>query len=162
MELTSQELAELYAQIESKSDEEIESLINKQSEAIITGLEDAVLKGGVLGAGLGAGAGAIAECIKIDIGASKIGNWLKKVFGGGADKNQPTIPLIEICKDYVNEFSNDIKAILKNNPKTTNYALNVIQLLVPAIAQQYSGIPAMAIVGSITLLCRQGIENFIK
>lgn len=156
MELTSQELAELYAQIESKSDEEIESLINKQSEAIITGLEDAVLKGGVLGAG------AIAECIKIDIGVSKIGNWLKKVFCGGADKNQPTIPLIEICKDYVNEFSNDIKAILKNNPKTTNYALNVIQLLVPAIAQQYSGIPAMAIVGSITLLCRQGLENFIK
>ena len=156
MELTSQELAELYAQIESKSDEEIESLINNESEAIITGLEDAVLKGGVLGAGLGLEAGLGAG-----LGA-KIGNWLKKVFGDGADKNQPTIPLIEICKDYVNEFSNDIKAILKNNPKTTNYALNVIQLLVPAIAQQYSGIPAMAIVGSITLLCRQGIENFIK
>lgn len=91
-----------------------------------------------------------------------IGGLLRRVFGGGADKNQPASSLIEICKEYVNKFSNDIKAILKNNPKTTNYALNVIQLLVPAIAQQYSGIPAMAIVGSITLLCRQGIENFIK
>lgn len=158
MELTSQELAELYSQIENKSDEEIESLINNQSETIISGLENAVLKGIIKGAG----AGEMAEYINMDVGASKIGNWLKKVFGGGADKNQPTIPLIEICKDYVNEFSNDIKAILKNNPKTTNYALNVIQLLFPAIAQQYSGIPAMAIVGSITLLCRQGIENFIK
>ena len=157
MEPTSQELAELYAQIESKSDEEIESLINNESEAIITGLENAVLKGVVLGAGE-----LFAKKYQIGLGAIKIGDWLKKVFGGGADKNQPTIPLIEICKDYVNEFSNDIKAILKNNPKITNYALNVIQLLAPAIAQQYSGIPAMAIVGSITLLCRQGLENFIK
>ena len=125
MELTSQELAELYAQIESKSDEEIESLINKQSE-------------------------------KLD-GLLIVGGWFRSVF-----KNQSANLIIEICKEYVNDFSNDIKAILKNNPKTTNYALNVIQLLVPAIAQQYSGIPAMAIVGSITLLCRQGIENFIK
>lgn len=151
MELTSQELAELYAQIENKSDEEIESIINNESETIITGLENAVLKGGVFRARLGVGLGAFG-----------IVDWLRRVLSGGADKNQPVIPLIEICKEYVNKFSNDIKAILKNNPKTTNYALNVIQLLVPAIAQQYSGIPAMAIVGSITLLCRQGIENFIK
>lgn len=154
MELTSQELAELYAQIESKSDEEIESLINNQSETIITGLEDAVLKG-ILRAGAGVKYGAAFDLFGI-------GGWLKRMFDGGADKNQAATPLIEICKDYVNEFSNDIKAILKNNPKTTNYALNVIQLLVPAIAQQYSGIPAMAIVGSITLLCRQGLENLIK
>lgn len=125
MELTSQELAELYAQIESKSDEEIESLINKQSE-------------------------------KLD-GLLSVGGWFRSVF-----KNQSANSIIEICKESVKEFSADIKEILKNNPKTTNYALNVIQLLVPAIAQQYSGIPAMAIVGSITLLCRQGIENFIK
>ena len=155
MELTSQELAALYSQIENKSDEEIESMINNESETIILGLENAVLKGIVLGAGA-----AFAK--NMDLGAFRIGDWLKRVFGGGADKNHPSIPLIEICKDFVNEFSNDIKAILKNNPKTTNYALNVIQLLAPAIAQQYSGIPAMAIVGSITLLCRQGLENFIK
>lgn len=160
MELTSQELAELYAQIENKSDEEIESLINNESEAIITGLENAVLKEVIEFEPV---AGALfAKKYKIGLRAIKIGDWFKKVFDDGTDKNQPTIPLIEICKDYVNEFSNDIKAILKNNPKTTNYALNVIQLLVPAIAQQYSGIPAMAIVGSITLLCRQGLENFIK
>jgi len=125
MELTSQELAELYAQIENKSDEEIESLINNESEEL-----DGLLFGG---------------------------GWFRSVF-----KNQSANSIIEICKESVKEFSADIKEILKNNPKTTNYALNVIQLLVPAIAQQYSGIPAMAIVGSITLLCRQGIENFIK
>lgn len=130
MELTSQELAELYAQIENKSDKEITNLINDESEKL-----DGFLIGG---------------------------GWLKRVFGGGADKNQAATPLIEICKKCAIEFSADLKAILKNNPKSTNYALNVIQLLAPAIAQQYSGIPAMAIVGSITLLCRQGIENFIK
>lgn len=140
MELTSQELAELYAQIESKSDEEIQRLIN-----------DRLLELDRFNA---------MENVS---GAVCIGEWLSGLGRLlGFDKNQPTTSLIEICKKYAKEFSADIKEILKNNPKTTNYALNVIQLLVPAIAQQYSGIPAMAIVGSITLLCRQGLENFIK
>ena len=89
MELTSQELAELYAQIENKSDEEIESIINNESETIITGLENAVLKGIIRGAG------AVFACkYQIGLRPFKIVDWLKKVFDDGADKNQPTIPLI--------------------------------------------------------------------
>lgn len=141
MELTSQELAELYAQIENKSDEEIEHLINKR-----------LLSEGHFAKGWNA----------VSKANSKYGILFRILFGSGDDKNQAANSIIEICKESVKEFSADIKEILKNNPKTTNYALNVIQLLVPAIAQQYSGIPAKAIVGSITLLCRQGLENFIK
>ena len=139
MELTSQELAELYAQIENKSDKEIQHLIDVGDSEINKTL--AALGGGALAAGSGGGI------------------WGHLAIANGLP---PSSTLFEICKKYAKEFSADIKEILKNNPKTTNYALNVIQLLVPAIAQQYSGIPAMAIVGSITLLCRQGIENFIK
>ena len=139
MELTSQELASLYSQIENKSDEEITHLIDVGDSENNKTL--AALGGGALAAGSGA---AI-------LGHLAIANGLP-----------PSSTLFEICKKYAKDFSSEIKVILKNYPKATNYALNVIQLLAPAIAQQYSGIPAMAIVGSITLLCRQGIENFIK
>ena len=151
MELTSQELSKLYSQIENKSNKEIKALINDESETFFSGLEGAALKGLIAGAGAGTSAGAI-----IDFG------WFKRKSDRGAGKKQSANSLIEICKEYAKEFSTEIKAILKNNPKSTNYALNVIQLLAPAIAQQYSGIPALAIVGSITLLCRPGLEHFIK
>ncbi len=140
MELTSQELAELYAQIENKSDKEIKHLIDVGDSETNKTLA-ANLGGGALAAGSGGGI------------------WGHLAIANGLP---PSSTLFEICKKYAKEFSTEIKAILKNNPKSTNYALNVIQLLAPAIAQQYSGIPAMAIVGSITLLCRQGLENFIK
>ncbi len=138
MELTSQELAELYAQIENKSDKEIEVNINLEifRSKSTRGSERVPM----------------AKYIPSIIEDSPISGQL----------SLPSRKLFEICKKYAAKNSAKIKAILKNNPKSTNYALNVIQLLVPAIAQQYSGIPAMAIVGSITLLCRQGIENFIK
>lgn len=145
MELTSQELSKLYSQIENKSNKEIKALINDESETIFSGLEGAAVKGLIVGAGAN----------------FSLGGLFGK-FGRGSGKEQSANSLIEICKEYAKEFSTEIKAILKNNPKSTNYALNVIQLLAPAIAQQYSGIPALAIVGSITLLCRQGLENFIK
>lgn len=144
MKLSAKELSELYSQIENKSDKEIIHLIDVgnvgDSE---TNKTLAALGGGALAAG---GGGRVTI-----LGHLAILNGLP-----------PSSTLFEICKKYAKEFSTEIKAILKNNPKSTNYALNVIQLLAPAIAQQYSGIPAMAIVGSITLLCRQGLENFIK
>ena len=72
--------------------------------------------------------------------------------------------LKDICVDCANtvENKNKIKLILQNNHQSTNFVIGIIQLLAPAIAQQYSGIPAMAIVGAITLLCRQGLENYLK
>lgn len=140
MALTSRELAALYAQIENKSDKEIQRLVKNETNKIPSGLE-----------------GAIGAMV-VDGVNMNVGGWLKGVFGSGGGANS----LTEICKEYAKEFSSEIRALLRNNPKTTNYAFNVIQLLAPAIAQQYSGIPALAIVGSITLLCRQGIENFIK
>lgn len=136
MELTSQELEAYYSLIENKSDKEIQKYINIEmfrSETF--------------------GDSKLAKCIP------------RLTFGKAIPDHHQSLPsrkLFEICKKYAAKNSTKIKTILQENRQKTNYALNIIQLLAPAIAQQYSGIPAMAIVGSITLLCRQGIDNFIK
>ena len=67
-----------------------------------------------------------------------------------------------ICRGAINKFQENIKDILRKNAKTTNYTLEIIQLLAPAIAQQFGGLSSMAIVGSITILCKQGIQNYIQ
>ncbi len=69
--------------------------------------------------------------------------------------------VMDVCKTYVMKSSSSIKEILRKNPKVTNYALDVIQLVAPAIAQQYGGLSSMAIVGSLSILCKQGITNYI-
>ncbi len=147
-DLSPEALSEMYAQIADKSSKEIANLIDgndSDSYRMIAGL----------------GGGLLAGCT--------IGNILENesegfgwIIGGSQRKRKPSSVLIEICKDYASTYKSEIKTILKKNPQTTRYILNIIQLLVPAIAQQYSGIPALAIVGSVILLCRQGIENFIR
>jgi hypothetical protein len=66
-----------------------------------------------------------------------------------------------ICKDTIKKNSSTIKEILQKHPNYTNYVIDIIMLLAPAIAQQYLGISAMAIVGSITIICKQGIHSYL-
>lgn len=67
-----------------------------------------------------------------------------------------------ICKDTIKKNSSTIKEILQKHPNFTNYVIDIIMLLAPAIAQQYLGISAMAIVGSITIICKQGINAYLQ
>lgn len=145
MELTAKNISVLYSQIENKSNDEIEHIIRNN----------------------------IKETSLKDILIPTIGSVLGPVFGGFAGAAFPTNSdpitkkgkanaLLEVCKEYITKYSSEIKRSLQNNPQKTNFVLDIIVLIAPAIAQQYSGIPAMAIVGSITLLCRQGIENYLK
>ena len=70
--------------------------------------------------------------------------------------------LENICKESIKKNKFRIKEILQNNPNYTNYVIDVIMLLAPAIAQEYFGISAMAIVGSITIICKQGIHSYLQ
>ena len=128
VEFTPQELSDLYSQIQNKSNEEIENLINSDP-------------------------GDIQD---VDMG------FIKFPWNRNGKNREPSQKLSDICQEYARYLSSEIKTIIKNNPQKTNFTLNIIQLLAPAIAQQYSGITAMALIGSITLLCRQGIENYIN
>lgn len=135
MRTDSLELQELYSQIENDSDDEIKNLISSIYLPRFAGT------------------------------ASMFGFPFHSLWRSEEDEQRMAVKeLQDVCVDCANtiEFKNQIKLMLQNNPQRTNFVIGIIQLLVPAIAQQYSGIPAMAFVGAITLLCRQGIENYLK
>ena len=77
--------------------------------------------------------------------------------------NDPDAPIVlfKICLNAIWQYGDKIKKIIKKNPNYTKYTLEIIQLIAPVIAQKYAGIPALSIVGAITLLCKQGINNFL-
>lgn len=69
--------------------------------------------------------------------------------------------LLKICIKAIREHKDSIKQIIHNHPTISNFTLEVVQLIVPVIAQSYAGIPALAVVGSIILLCKQGLNKII-
>jgi len=60
------------------------------------------------------------------------------------------------------KFKKEIITILHNNPKSSSYVLDIIQIVAPAMAQEYSGVPLMIIVAAIIIICKNGIINFIN
>lgn len=68
-----------------------------------------------------------------------------------------------MCKETIArpEISSSIKQIMQSNSGKINYSLEIVQLVAPAVAQIYGGVPALTIVGAIVLLCKQGIQNYI-
>ncbi len=157
MELTSQELSYYYSLFENWSNQQIETYIAiccKINDNAIDASKDPIL--------------SLKEYLR-----KKIGSIFKSDQTSSRQQSKEDVSintqstdwfssLPEICKEYALRYSDEIKIILQNNPQKTNFVISIIQLLAPVIAQEYSGIPAMAIVGAITILCRQGIENFIK
>lgn len=77
--------------------------------------------------------------------------------------NDPEAPyfLVKICAKYIFKYRVQVIEIIHRNPKVTNYTLDIINLICPVIAQKYAGIPALAIVGAITLLFKQGINKYL-
>lgn len=59
-------------------------------------------------------------------------------------------------------ISTKIKTLLKNNPKYVNCTLEIIQLVAPAVAQIYGGLSALTIVGTLTIMCKQGIQDYLS
>ena len=78
-----------------------------------------------------------------------------------SDPNAPYY-LVRICLKYIIKNKYQVREIIHRNPKVTNYTLDIINLICPVIAQKYAGIPALAIVGAITLLFKQGINRYLE
>ena len=76
--------------------------------------------------------------------------------------NEKIQSLSDICCEYVKHFSTEISNIPINHPNYTSFTLDVIQIVAPAIAQQYSGLPLMSVVAALTVMCRRGIMKYIN
>lgn len=66
-----------------------------------------------------------------------------------------------ICKLTIKSRSNAIKDILRKSPSTTNCVIDILSLVVPIIVEQYAGIPEMAVVGTVVILFKQGIQTYL-
>jgi hypothetical protein len=88
--------------------------------------------------------------IKFDI------KWLFPSFNIEPEDNTS---LISICLFYLRRYQNTITESIKLNSQLSEALFDIIQIIAPAIAQQYSGLPAMAIVAGLTVLLR---KQYIK
>ena len=69
--------------------------------------------------------------------------------------------LPEICSSYIRKFKVEIWQKVLGKEKLSEFILEVIQIVAPAVAQEYKGVPAMAIVAIITIMCRKGITLYL-
>lgn len=145
--MTQSEALEYYKQIEFFDSKEIRKLIKKELQPSLSQItRDVAL--GILCRITGGFFGGV-------VGAAPVGPINVR--------STPSLEDVEsICKDSIKNNSSSIKQILQKHPNYTNYVIDIIMLLAPAIAQQYIGIPGIAIVGSITILCKQGIQAYLQ
>ena len=142
--MTQSEALEYYKRIEDFNTQEIRNLVEKELQP---SLNQAVA---------GAAMGMIGR-----IAGAFIGGPIGAAVGGHTPTHTPE-EVEDICKDSIKNNSSTIKQILQKHPHYTNYVIDIIMLLAPAIAQQYIGISGIAIVGSITILCKQGIQAYLQ
>lgn len=149
MAMTQEEALKCFRQIEGYEVKQIRELVAKE---LCPNCGFGAIAGAKLGFNIGT---AIGTAIGAEVGAA---------FGlsNALDTERQQEELETICKDTIKKNSSTIKEILQKHPNYTNYVIDIIMLLAPAIAQQYLGISAMAIVGSITIICKQGINAYLQ
>ncbi len=147
--MDNQELEEIYKSLEGKNEAEIKQMI---SDNISNSAESSNPLAGVL-------SGAFADAIP---GFFSYGSIFGSLFGSKPSADERANEFLDTCKLTVALYSKSIKDILHKNEKTTNFTLEIIQLVAPVIAQQNAGLPALIIVGAITILCKQGITKYIQ
>lgn len=77
-------------------------------------------------------------------------------------KKEEAVSVEKICRVAIVNNSSTIRSIMKKYPHSTEYILEILHLLAPAIAQQYTGLSGLAIIGTLTILCKQGISEYLK
>ena len=88
--------------------------------------------------------------------------------------------LVDICIEFIQKFYKSnlgkdlgngrirpfsvmLKKLNNNDPKIVlSSTLDIIQIVAPAIAQNYLGLPMMAIVATLVVICRNGIMDYIN
>lgn len=95
-----------------------------------------------------------------DLNGSLINRFYSFLLGRKTKKQvaEEKAELIEtVCNNAWEENINKIHSIIASNPKTSKCIMDIICLLAPAIAQQYTGFSGMAIVGTLTIMCKQNL-----
>ena len=63
----------------------------------------------------------------------------------------------------IRPFSVMLRRLNNNDPKIVlSSTLDIVQIVAPAIAQNYLGLPMMAIVATLVVICRNGIMDYIN
>lgn len=147
--MTKREIISLYSQIEGLTTSEIKTRVALE-------LSD---NGGFV-------AGGAKDYLKSAIGATSFNqaNALSVfplgIVARAICKRKPKVSPTEL-KDACNKSWDlnltQIRTIINNNPKTSRCIMDIVVLLAPAIAQQFSGMSGMAIVGTLTIICKQNL-----
>lgn len=148
------EITDIFNQLKDFDKETISSRIKKDIETKSSTPSPGVMGGGLGGLLLG---GAICGCAGAAIAGAAI--------GPKQDNPEDTYNrAMDGCKQQLKNpvISEKVKNLLKDNTKTVNCTLEIIQLVAPAVAQIYGGLSAMTIVGSLMILCKQGINNYLS
>lgn len=130
--MTNSEIESIFLQIEGLSSSEIQNRVNQE-------LSKSPSADGELGSLFGN-----AVFTSFSLGKTNKTEYNKK-------------NLEDVCKKSWELNRTKIHSIILNNPKTSKSIMDIVMLLAPAIAQQYTGFSGMAIVGTLTILCKQNL-----
>lgn len=62
--------------------------------------------------------------------------------------------IINLCREYIGLYQNKVLQILQSKQRISKSILDIIQIIAPAMAQHFSGLPAMAIVAALTVVLK--------
>ena len=96
---------------------------------------------------------AESQILSGEIGFNFIGALLGNLFSAGSVYSN----LEKACKKTWDQNNNRIQSIIQNNPKSSKAIMDIVCLLAPTIAQQYTGFSGMAIVGTLTIMCKHNL-----
>ena len=138
--MTESEIKSLYYQIEGLSTSEIQSRVDQEfSDSVDYVAED------IVGAAATGILGYAAAAVSL----------VSRIFN--RRRNVSPEELKAACNKSWNLNITQIRTIIDNNPKTSRCIMDIVILLAPAIAQQYTGMSGMAIVGTLTIICKQNL-----
>lgn len=96
---------------------------------------------------------AESQILSGEIGFNIFGALLGNLFSAGSVYSN----LEKACKKTWDQNNNRIQSIIQNNPKSSKAIMDIVCLLAPTIAQQYTGFSGMAIVGTLTIMCKHNL-----
>lgn len=137
--MTEYEIKSIYEQIEGLNSSEIQNRVDLEFTSSDAGSFNV---GALMGAAV---CGAVG------------GGFLGGFFKGDYDDKamQAKKKLEYACRKLLEQNRHQVLTIIQNNPKTSKGIMDIVLLLAPAIAQQYGGFSGMAIVGTLTIACKQ-------
>lgn len=89
-------------------------------------------------------------CSRLDFSA-------RRGFQDEASTEESIFTLETACMKAWDKKINLIQSYINKNPKSSKAIMDIVCLLAPTIAQQYTGFSGMAIVGTLTIMCKHNL-----